>query len=308
MIRALTMPNPNPKVNHRISRLVEASAAIRDEVWGDAAFSHSLLCQVNLPYRNPGDELRVYQRQSGGVALRIEAGSVFNGRSFDEVGLPYGPRARLLMLHLCSLAVKQQSRVVEVDRSFTAFCKSLGISITGRNLRAVRDQIRRMSAVSMRLALNTGKDLVVFQGMMFDGLRAEMPLHADQEPLWSSEVRFSQAFYDSLQKHAVPLDLRAIKALRHSARGLDIYCWLASRLWRVKKPTKVRWTSLKWQFGQPEQNLESFKRAFKAALVQVKVVYPEARVEIVRGGVKLTTSAPPIPFSDNTLLVRNLLG
>jgi len=159
----------------------------------------------------------------------------------------------------------------------------------------------------MRLALNTGRDLVVFQGMMFDGLRAEMPVNEHQEPLWSSEVQFSQAFYDSLQKHAVPLDLRAIKALRHSARGLDIYCWLASRLWRVKKPTKVRWTSLKWQFGQPEQHLESFKRAFKTALTQVKVVYPEARVEVVRGGVLLTTSSPPIPFSDDKLLLRTLL-
>jgi len=39
----------------------------------------------------------------------------------------------------------------------------------------------------------------------------------------------------SLQKHAVPLDERALAALSHSAMALDIYAWLAQRLHRVPR-------------------------------------------------------------------------
>lgn len=284
----------------RESRLEKAGSEIANEIWGDIAFNHSLLCQVNLPYRNPGDEVREYERTTGKVSLQLEAGSIFTPggrRSWRRVGLPYGPRARLLLLHLCSLAVKQQSPIVETEASFTAFCRSLGIATNGRNQKTVRDQIERMSAVSMRLGLD-GSYQLVFQGMIFEAIKAVFTPHPDQLPIWSSEVRFSPHFYKSLSEHAVPLDVRAIKAIRHSARALDVYCWLASRLWRVPKPTRIRWTSLQYQFGSPSQDRRSFKNAFRRALNQVLAVYPKARVEYIRGGLMLRNSPPPIDFKD----------
>lgn len=283
--------------NDRINRLVEASVAIQREIWGETSFNHSLLCQVNLPYRNLGDDVRDYTRTSGGVSLRLEAGAIPSADGWKPVGLPYGPRARLLMLHLCSLAIKQQSPTVEVEQSFTSFCRALGIATNGRNLRTIRDQIDRMSAVSMRLAMLQKDELSVFQGPVFDGMRLMLPENPNQKPLWTSQVRFSPPFYESLKNHAVPLDLKAIQAIRHSARAIDIYCWLASRLWRIPegKTVKVRWTSLKWQFGQPEQSLKSFKKAFQEAFIQARVVYPRARAEFVYQGVSLERSPPAIP-------------
>ena len=46
-------------------------------------------------------------------------------------------------------------------------------------------------------------------------------------------VRLSQDYFESLQKHAVSLDERAVTALAHSAMGLDVYTWLAQRVHRV---------------------------------------------------------------------------
>ena len=40
--------------------------------------------------------------------------------------------------------------------------------------------------------------------------------------------------------------------------------------------------------------MRSFKRAFKTALKQVLVVYPEARVELISGGLRLYRSPPPV--------------
>lgn len=285
----------------REARLVNANAEIANEIWGDIAFNHSLLCQVNLPYRNPGDDVREYMRTTGKVSLHLQAGSILTPggrRPWQKVGLPYGPRARLLLLHLCSLAVKQQSPIVETEASFTAFCRSLGIATNGRNQKTVRDQINRMSAVSMRLGWSEGHQMMVFQGVIFEAIKAVFTPHPDQVPIWSSEVRFSPRFYKSLSEHAVPLDVRAIKAIRHSARALDVYCWLASRLWRVQKPTRIRWTSLQYQFGSPSQDRRSFKNAFRRALNQVLAVYPKARVDYIRGGLILRNSPPPIDFKD----------
>src|SRR4051812_43702144 len=45
-----------------------------------------------------------------------------------------------------------------------------------------------------------------------------------------SVVRLDADYFDSLTKHAVPLDSRAVAALAHSALDLDVYTWLAQRL------------------------------------------------------------------------------
>lgn len=289
------------------NRLVGTHTELVTRVWGqqDTLFNHAILCSVNLPYRNPGDSVRVYERESAGNVLRIEAGALPGVNGFEDVGIPYGPRARLLLLHLMSEAVKRQSPVLEVDASFTAFARSLGLSTNGKNLTTLRDQVRRMSAVVMRLSRDNGSGRNVFQGTIFSRLRAEYPDHPDQLALWTSYVEFSPQFYDSLVSQAVPLEKAAISALKHSARALDIYVWLAYRLWRVpaNKPSKIRWTTLRFQFGEQSQDINSFKRAFKTALKQALLVYPSARVRVVRGGIEIANSAPPIPFKNETLLL-----
>lgn len=167
-------------------------------------------------------------------------------------------------------------------------------------MRAIKEQIDRMSAVSMRFAYTSDTNIDVFQGSVFDAVRMETA-HADgQRLLWDNQFRFNQSFFDSLIEHSVPLDLRALKALRHSSRAIDVYCWLASRLYRIprSRSTKIRWTSLRFQFGNPDQELDSFKRAFKEALKQVMVIYKEASssVEVVRGGIRLKYAQPPVPL------------
>ena len=136
----------------------------------------------------------------------------------------------------------------------------------------------------------------VFQGPVFSKLRAEFPSSPSQQVLWTNYVEFTPAFYASLQNHAVPLRLEAISALKHSSRALDIYVWLAHRLCRVKeaKPVTLRWTTLRFQFGTRTQDIKSFKRAFKAALKQVLFVYPDANVSIIKGGLLLRSSKPPV--------------
>ncbi|HIA01828.1 MAG TPA: hypothetical protein EYN66_07940 [Myxococcales bacterium] len=287
-------------------RLIRTRDELLHKVWGEtpALFNHAVLCSVGLPYRNLGDDVRTFQRTSGTTSLQLQAGAIPNHEGgFDNIGLPFGPRARLLLLHLCSQAVREQSPVIEVQDSFTAFARELGLATTGRNLRTLRDQVNRMSVVSMRLARRHATFTDMFQGHVFSKLRAEYPNDPNQLPLWTSIVEFSPEFYASLITHAVPMRLEAIAALKHSARALDLYCWLSHRLWRVKpnKPVDLSWYVLRDQFGTEGQNIKSFKRAFVSALRQVLVVYPEAKVLEIKGGLKIQESPPPVPFSKPAL-------
>jgi len=284
-------------------RLIDARMELTRRVWGEQQklFNHAVLCSVGLPYRDQGD-VRFFERSSGATNLRMEAGALprAGGAGFEEVGLPFGPRARLLLLHLCSLAVKSSSPIVEVEDSFTGFARSLGLSTTGRNLRTLREQVRRMSCVSMRLSKDYGETVDVFQGHIFSKMRATYNNDPNQRELWPSVVEFSPEFYESLKNHAVPLRFEAIGALKHSSRALDIYAWLAHRLWRVKRPTSIKWTSLRFQFGGPSIGMGGFKRAFKTALKQVLLVYPAADVTVTKRGLTIRCSSPPVRFAENT--------
>jgi hypothetical protein len=109
-------------------------------------------------------------------------------------------------------------------------------------------------------------------------------------------LELSEDFYATLTEHAVPLDYRALGALKHSSLSLDIYTWLAHRLRRVHKPAgvKLSWQNLKEQFGPEYRTSKDFKKEFRKALRQVCVVYPDARVEEVIGGLLLHPSRAPL--------------
>lgn len=110
--------------------------------------------------------------------------------------------------------------------------------------------------------------------------------------LWPGVLQLSKDFYETLLSHAVPLDYRALGALKHSSLALDIYTWLANRLCRINKPTGVRlsWFNLNEQFGSEYTHSSDFKREFRNALGQVRAVYSDARVAEVIGGIMLNQS------------------
>lgn len=46
-------------------------------------------------------------------------------------GLPYGPKARQLMLHICTMAVRQNPHQIEIVDNMSAFIRELGFPVTG---------------------------------------------------------------------------------------------------------------------------------------------------------------------------------
>lgn len=284
------------------SRLLDMNTEIMGNPTGaEIRFLHTVLAQCGLPYRDLKGQ-RDYTVRNGRSSLVLSAGHLMDPVSREAVlqGLPYGSKPRLLMLHLCSEAVRNQSPVVGVGDSMSAFMKDLGMSVTGGKTGTVgrfKEQMNRLAASRMQLFMDLGDHVVTLNpAPMVERFDVWFPTDEKQKTLWPSEVQLSQQFYESLVEHALPIDMRAIRGLQNNARALDTYTWLSHRLSRVKsaKGDRVSWSALHGQFGAGAAEGRTFKRAMTHALKLALAAYPGARVEQIEGGVQLYPSSPPV--------------
>lgn len=293
----MTLP-PQLSLTRHQTKLAETSAAILSAAPDRLDFLHSVQCQCSLPYRNPGEGVREWDRTQGNATLRIEAGSALDPRTreFVKLGLPYGEKPRLVLIHLASEAVRTQNPVVDVEESMTAFARSLGIETNGQQLRALKDQLARLAAATIRLGVVEQNRAVQINSHIVSAFDLWFPRQADQRVLWPSTVCLSQEYFQSLGRHAVPLDPRAVGALHSSSMALDVYVWLAQRLHRVPeaKPQFLAWTSVYEQFGQGFTRIRDFRRRFSETLRQVLAAYPTARIDGDEQGLTLHYSRPPV--------------
>jgi hypothetical protein len=229
--------------------------------------------------------------------MELEAGRVMDPRTQDfmDVGLPFGPKPRLVLYHLNAEAMRTNSPLVTLGDSLTAFVARIGLDCHGRNMRTIKDQLSRLAASDLRLGVTENGRAITIKGTVIEALDLWSPKDPNQKVLWPSTVQFSARYFNSLITHGVPLKEAAIQRLSHNAMGLDIYTWLAQRLHRVSKPTLVPWVSLKDQFGHGYGRIDNFRRVFLRTLNQVKVAYREARFSVDEKGLHLYNSPPPVP-------------
>jgi hypothetical protein len=281
-----------------VKREIKASAEIMTEEPKHVDYMHAIMCLVSLP-RSAQKEL-VFKRTNGYSGIVLEAGSLWMNGVFVQQALPYGSRPRIIMAHISSEAVRTQSKEVCVGDSMHDFMKGLGINTGGREYARFKNQLYRLAACRMVLGLTTYENgtekNITINTQPISKFEAWLTPDENQKVMWPGILQLSNEFFNTLIEHAVPLDRRALQALKHSALCLDIYCWLAHRLCRIQKRNGVNlsWGNLKYQLGQEYKNSKDFKREFKNALRQVMAVYSDAKIESVYGGILIKNSPPPI--------------
>ena len=292
----IPIPTPKSKVQRRA---IKASVDIQMDPPKEITYQHTVLCQTSMPYRNPGDDVLRWERRQGNVHLLINAGEALNPETdeFVQLGLPFGPKPRLILSHLNAEALKQGSPVIKIEETMTAFIRRIqGFSPNGQQIQAFKDHLGRLSAAIIRLAMTTDNRALQVNSQIVDAFDLWFSKNEQQRILWPSIVHLNEKYFASLQKHAVPLDERALSALSHSAMALDVYAWLAQRLHRIPegKPQFIPWTAIKDQFGQGHRRMNNFKAVFRVALKQVLIQYQAANVEGDGRGLTLRNSPPPV--------------
>jgi len=258
----------------------------------DLSFLHSGLCQTCLPHSRPAEDNALWYRKSGRFSLTVQPGS-FEGR---WVGVPYGPKARLILIHLQTEGMK--SRTVNLGGSFSAFLRSLGLAVTGGQrgtIGAVREQSLRIAQCSFTMQWSadtaSGSQTVVSNTRVVDRLE----LWRSERDQWSETVELSEAFHTHLREHAVPLDRRGIAHLAGNSLGLDLYAMLAYRLPRLQRDLHLRWNALQEQVGAAEKSTNALGRRIREVMPDVLTAYPHARIEVTPHGLLLKPSTAAVP-------------
>ena len=278
-------------------RLIETHAQIMAGPPDRNDFLHTVMCQVGMPRR--ATDALTFERTSGPFSISLEAGSLWNGRSWVKLPLPYGTTPRLVMVHISSEAIRTQNRRVELGDSVRQFLLRLGISDGGGprgGYTTLRKQMEALAACRLSIGMQAQGRVVTVDAKPIKRFEAWLQQDGLQQTLWPGVLELHEDFFDTLIHHAVPLDYRALAALKKSALALDVYTWLAHRLCRIDRPNgvKLSWENVREQFGQEYAHSKDFKREFRAVLRQVWLVYPDANIEEVIGGIQLWHSAPPI--------------
>ena len=168
-------------------------------------YQHSLLCTLTLPRsRQP---TREYRRDYQGRSLILEAGRLWDGQDWIPQPLPYGPKARLAFMHICSEAIRTRSPYIETERSVRAFMQKIGIdTYDGRAYGLFRQQMNALAACRFILGFTQADGKVcTLETKPITKFEAWVTNDDGQPGLWASLLQLSADFYEDLIKHAVPL-------------------------------------------------------------------------------------------------------
>jgi hypothetical protein len=290
------------------ARLFEEAQAIEKEDAfraGMAGFLGRALVQATLPYREPDRDLPVWGRSAGETSLIIKPGHYHDveTNTFKSMGYPYGTIPRLLLAWLSTEAVRTKEQRVVLGESLGEFMNGIGITshTGGKNgsITRLREMMKRLFASDMAIVRGgspKGSDFAQSKFSVADETNlwwdAQKP---DQAGLWQSTVTLSDKFFNEIVATPVPVDLRALRALRQSPMAIDLYCWLTYRNFSLQRPTTVPWEALKLQFGSGAEAEKKFRETVKRALLQVLEVYPAATVTPTKAGLFLEPSKTSVP-------------
>lgn len=283
-----------------LSRLIETANDVRQNPPGpdELAFLARQLVQVTLPHSDPGD-MRVWERRNGHITLSIVAG---------RKGYPYGTIPRLLLFWLTGEAVRKGKRRIELGDSMAAFMRQLGLNpASGGGKRGdaprLREQATRLFRATVSFDYDKEADGVAHEQWLDMRVAPKGELWWDvrspeQPSIFGSWIELGEEFYDALIAAPVPLDMRALQALKNSPLALDLYAWAAWRSFAAMKsgkPQFVSWRALMEQTGMGYSNMGDARRKIKIALAKVAGISPGLQCEQAEGGIKiLPSSRPPI--------------
>jgi hypothetical protein len=219
-----------------------------------------------------------------------------------QFGLPYGSLPRLIIAIITKQAVITKNPEINLGHSFAQFISSLKYSHRSGGVRGdaarIREQMIRLLTTQISVITKSkdgycgGNQFVVTSSFNLWW----NPLAINSRSFkYNSTICLSAEFYKKIIDRPIPIDLRALIALRRSPMQIDIYIWLTYKFSQLNKTSKpISWIALQKQFGAgypiSSQGKRDFKKSFLKALHPVQVLYHEAVVDIDIQGIVLKPS------------------
>jgi len=285
--------------------LIEVSVAIEEQPdAAERAFMARQFVLCTLPHSDPGN-IPVWKRVTGNGALGIQPG--VDLETERSIGYPYGVIPRLLLFWMTTEVQHTKNRAdlslfekrtLYLGQSLDGFLRAVGLNPdTGGGKRGdakrLHNQMDRLftSRISFQQKLETDRQEGRARGSMEIAPDSELwwdPKRPKQRALWQSWIRLSEKFYNALAASPVPIDMRALRALKRSPLALDLYALISYRAFVIIQkrlpPQFVSWKALRDQLGTDYADPRDLQKSAMAALRKIVILYPGLKIITARGG------------------------
>ncbi|WP_375458564.1 replication protein RepA [uncultured Enterovirga sp.] len=299
--RALLPPEPTEP------SALEARASSSLDGRMDVTFLHKGFCIAGLPLRKPKDTLAPWSRQDGRFSLTVEPARFIlpDGRPL-EVGVPFGPKARLLTMWLATEARDHRrsadDRWMEMGR-ITEWLQAVGLPVSGGERGSIgptKDQLVRLTFPVFTMVLKDDADGHVFkretliESGAFGNDDLELWAAGKHSAMkWPRGLMLSRNAHERFTRHSIPIPTGRLRQVAHNAMAIDILVYLCYRLPMISHDDSelLTWRDLMAQFGSSEF-ASRFKQAFSESIKRTLDAYPEANVTMTSEGLLMRRSDP----------------
>jgi hypothetical protein len=257
---------------------------------GALTFWPRSMLQLTLPHKDPGN-VSVWGRRSGDYYLVIEPGHYIDANGNPAThGFPYGSLPRLIFSYMNREAKRTKKPLIGLGDSLSSFMNELGLGpyrTGGKNGNITRLRKQMAATLSSRISYGyapndagekrANRNVAEEYELWWD------PKFIDQRSLYPNWVKIDERMFEEFMRHGVPVDMRALKALKRSPLALDLYSWATYRNHSLKGQLAIPWSALHKQFGAEYAREDNFVRKAKAEFKKVQVVYPDLKIHYERG-------------------------
>lgn len=255
---------------------------------------HSNFTRFALPMDRPKSKTEEWHRLNNDFKCILSTGHIPNGDNLVPAGLPFGSKARLILIYINTEAYRNDNGIISMGKSLSEFMRNLGIHVTGGqngSIRYIKEQAARLARCRFQFyypkSFNSEyqiEDLAFANTQLWE--------ITSNKSSWVTELRVNEDFKASLDKHSVVLDAVAISILRNRPFALDWYMFLAFRLQATTREKLIPWANLYEQLGSRTERMIDFKIKSIDALKLVSAVFPTARLIVTGRGVRVQPSIP----------------
>ncbi|MEI8394809.1 MAG: replication protein RepA [Rhodospirillaceae bacterium] len=258
---------------------------------------------TTLPAKDRRAELTKFHRTGASCALTINSMgfTLPGGYEINNIGLPFGAKARLLVLWLTTQARQQSdnNRWLEIG-SIKSWLTTVGVPYHSENISAVKEQLVRLSFARFTMMLNRNNLMYFNNDQLIESSVFEEQdlMRYDQGDLVNVRlpvgIKLGENAYNRFTgQEVIYVPTQALSEISNSAMAIDIFLYLCYRLPTLSPSEEilVSWKSLIAQFGNGEAK-SKFQQTFLTSIERALKAYERANVEINAEGLLLRYSDP----------------
>ena len=231
------------------------------------------------------------------MAIDVQAGFLRdpNGNKILQP-LPFGPKARLILLYLCSRAIRQKAQQSKLRTLSRLSCGTWAFRTAAARkapLTAFKEQLNALAACTIRISAWTGEPRTMKTFVPLEEVDLWLSNNPDQRSLWPSTVAFSQPMYESLQRHALPVNLkpsRLSQAPRASLTSITGWAGASTKIHALL----LSWEALATQFGEGFTRPRAFRAQMALEVAHLKEVFPKLPLSLDERGMRIEPAAPEV--------------